>query len=148
MSKTNSHETQYLTHIFTNGAIANVGDASGLPAAATVGSLFLRLYTSAVAVTDSVIGTEASYTGYVQETIARNGTNWTVSGNNVENTLDIDFPQNTGSSQTIRYWALWKTSGGTLDTDRLYHGQFTADLVVGTNVTPKITATSLDITED
>lgn len=148
MSKTNSHETQYLTHLFTNGAIANVGDASGLPAAATEGNVYLRLYTSAVAVDDSTIGTEASYTGYVQETIPRNASDWTVSGNNVTNTLDIEFPQNTGSSQTIRYWALWKTSGGTLDTDRLFHGQFTADLVVGTNVTPKIAATALSITED
>lgn len=148
MSKTNSHETQYLTHIFTNGAIANVGDGAGLPVSATEGNFFLRLYTSAIAVDDATIGTEASYTGYSQETIPRNATNWTVSGNNVTNALLIEYPQNTGASETIRYWSLWKTSGGTLDTDRLFWGQFTSDLVVGTNVTPQIPIGGLSLTED
>lgn len=148
MSKTNSHETQYLSHIFLNAAIVNVGDGTGLPVAATEGNLFLRLYTSAIAVDDSTIGTEASYTGYVQETIPRNASDWTVAGNNVSNTKLIQFPQNTGSSETIRYWSLWKTTGGTLDTDRLFHGQFTTDLVVGTNITPEIPIGDIDITED
>ena len=148
MSKTNSHETQYLNHIFTNAAIANVGDGTGLPVAATEGNLYLRLYTSAVATSDSVIGTEAAYTGYVQETIPRNATDWTVAGNNVSNTKLVGFPKNTGASETIRYWALWKTSGGSTDTDRLFWGQFTSDLVVGTNITPEIPIGSIDITED
>ena len=148
MSKTNSHETQYLSHLFTNAAIANVGDGAGLPVAATEGNLYLRLYTSAIAVDDSTLGTESTYTGYVQETMPRNASDQTIAGNNVSNALLISFPQNTGASETIRYWALWKTSGGTLDTDRLYWGQFTSDLVVGTNITPEIAIGALDITED
>lgn len=148
MSKSNSFETQFLQHLFENASIANVGDASGLPASATEGSFYLRLYTSAVAVNDSTIGTEASYTGYTQQTLARNNTVWTVSGANVQNANDISFPQNTGASQTIRYWALWKTSGGSADADRLFWGQFDSDLVVGTNVTPKILAGGLSLTED
>ena len=148
MSKTNSHETQYLNHIFVNSAIANIGDGSGLPAAATEGNFFLRLYTSAVAVDDSTIGTEAAYTGYVQVTQPRNVSDFNVSGAVVDNVLLIGFPKNTGASETIRFWALWKTTGGTLDTDRLFHGQFTSDLVVGTNVTPEIAIGQWSITED
>ncbi len=148
MSKTNSHETQYLNHIFVNSAIANIGDGTGLPVAGTEGNFFLRLYESSTAVTDSVIGDETAYTSYVQVTIPRNSSDFNVSGDKVDNVLLIGFPQNTGSSVTIRYWALWKTTGGSTDTDRLFHGQFTADLVVGTNVTPEIAVGQWSITED
>ncbi len=148
MSKTNSHETQYLNHIFVNSAIANIGDGTGLPVAATEGDFFLRLYTTAVAVDDSTLGTEAAYTGYVQVTMPRNASDFNVSGAVVDNVQLIGFPQNTGASETIRYWALWKTTGGSTDTDRLFWGQFTADLVVGTNVTPEIAIAAWSITED
>lgn len=148
MSKTNSHETQYLNHIFVNSAIANIGNAAGLPVSGAEGDFFLRLYESSTAVTDSVIGDETAYTGYVQVTMNRNVTDYNVVGNKVDNVLLIGFPQNTGGSVTIRFWALWKTTGGTLDTDRLFHGQFTSDLVVGTNVTPEIAIGQWSITED
>ena len=148
MSKTNSHENQYLLHIFQNSAIANIGNAGGLPVSGVEGDFFLRLYESSTAVTDTVIGDETAYTGYVQETIPRNSSDFQVVANVVDNVLLIGFPQNTGASVTIRYWALWKTTGGTLDTDRLFWGQFTSDLVVGTNVTPEIAVGQWSITED
>ena len=46
MSKSNSFETSLLQHIFNNTAIANVGDATGLPASATAGSLWVSLHTA------------------------------------------------------------------------------------------------------
>ena len=148
MSKTNSHETQYLNHIFVNSAIANIGDGTGLPVAATEGNFFLRLYEETTAVSDSVIGDETAYTSYVQVTMPRNASDFNVSGDKVDNVQLIGFPKNTGSSVTIRYWSLWKTTGGGTDTDRLFHGQFTSDLVVGTNVTPEIAIGQWSITED
>lgn len=148
MSKTNSHETQYLSHIFVNAAIANIGDGTGLPVAGTEGNFFLRLYTSAITVDDGTLGTEAAYTSYVQVTMPRNASDFNVSGNSVDNVQLIGFPKNTGSSETIRFWALWKTTGGSTDTDRLFWGQFTSDLVVGTNVTPEIAIGQWSITED
>ena len=55
MSKSNSFENQILLHIFNNTAITDIGDALGLPASATAGNLYIRLYTDAVVVDDSTI---------------------------------------------------------------------------------------------
>ena len=109
-SKSNEFENQLLLHIFNNSAIANVGDAAGLPVAATAGSLYVRLYTSAVAVDDATIGTECAYTGYVQYgvAVARSGAGWTVSGNNASNAAIVTFGACTALSETIRYFAIWK----------------------------------------
>lgn len=45
MSKSTAFETAFLNHIFANAAIANVGDATGLPASSTAGSLYFSLHT-------------------------------------------------------------------------------------------------------
>ena len=46
MSKTNTWETGLLELLFTNTTFAGVGDATGLPGAATAGSLYFSLHTS------------------------------------------------------------------------------------------------------
>lgn len=150
MSKSDSFETDLLNHLFNNVAIANVGDASGLPAAATVGSFWVRLYTSAVTVDDSTIGTEAAYTGYVAGgvAVARSGAGWTISGNNCSNTAAITFGACTAGSETIRYFAIWKDNSTGTDSHRLYWGQLTSDLAVSSGITPEFAIGALDINED
>src|SRR5882762_5387367 len=60
-----------LTHLFTNGSITLVGDATGLPASATVGSLYLSLHTADPGVTGDQTTSEATYTSYARVAVAR-----------------------------------------------------------------------------
>jgi hypothetical protein len=150
MSKSNSFETQLLQHLFNNAAIAKMGDATGLPAAATAGSLYVRLYTSAVVVDDATIGTECAYTGYVAKgvAVARSAGGWTIAGNNASNTAAITFGACTAGSETVRYFAIWKDNTSVADAERLYWGQLTSDLAVSTGITPEFAIGALDVNED
>jgi hypothetical protein len=150
MSKSNSFETQLLQHLFNNTSIANVGDATGLPAAAAPGNLYVRLYTSAVVVDDATIGTECAYTGYVARGVAvpRTAGGWTVAGNNASNTAAVTFGACSAGSETVRYFAIWKDNTTTADAQRLYWGQLTSDLAVSAGITPEFAIGALDVNED
>lgn len=150
MSKSNSFETTLLQHIFNNVALTDIGDASGLPAAATPGNLYVRLYTSAVVVDDATIGTECAYTGYVALGVAvpRTAGGWTVAGNNASNTAAVTFGACSAGSETVRYFAIWKNNTSTVDADRLYWGQLTSDLAVSAGITPEFAIGALDVNED
>jgi len=150
MSKSNSFENDFQKHIFQNAAIANIGDTTGLPAAGAAGNLYVRLYTSAVAVDDATIGTECAYTGYVAKgvAVARTSGGWTVSANSVSNAAAIPFGACTAGSETIRYFAIWKNNTSTADAERLYWGQLTADLAVSSGITPDFAIGALVINED
>lgn len=143
MSKTNTFETDFLEHVFNNLAIANVGDASGLPAAATAGSLYVALYT--VAPTDSTSGTEATFGGYARQAVARSAGGWTVSGNQVSNTAAITFPQATSGSETITSFSIMTASSGG---DMLFYGTLGTSRAVSTGVTLEFAAGALTVTED
>ena len=94
MSKSSAFENSLLLLLFNNTAIANIGDASGVPAAATAGNLYIRLYTSAITVDDDTIGTECAYTGYIPFGVAvpRSGAGFTVSANNASNATNKPSP--------------------------------------------------------
>ncbi len=149
MSKSNSFETDFLELVFNNTNIANIGDATGLTCA-TVGSFWVRLYTSAVTVDDSTIGTEAAYTGYVQYgiSVARTSGGWTIAGNNCSNTAAITFGACTAGTETIRFFAIWKDGADVTDAYRLFWGQLTSDLAVSSGITPEFAIGDLDINED
>ena len=150
MSKSNSFENDFQKHIFQNAAIADIGNAAGLPAAGAAGNLYVRLYTSAVAVDDATIGTECVYTGYVAKGVAvpRTSGGWTVSANSVSNAAAITFGACTAGSETIRYFAIWKNNTSSADAERLYWGQLTADLAVSSGITPDFAIGALVINED
>ena len=142
-SKTDAFETDFLEHIFQNAAIANIGDASGLPASATEDSLYIALFTTSP--TDSTAGTEAAYTGYARIAVARNSSNWTVAGNNASNTNAITFPEATAGSETENgFGILTAITGG----DLLFYGDLDSPLAVSVGITPNIPAGDLDINED
>lgn len=150
MSKSNSFETNLLNHIFNNAALANVGDAAGLPSSTTAGNLFVRLYTNAVVVDDATIGTQAAYTGYVAGGVAvpRSAAGWTVVGNNASNAAAITFGAATAGTETIRYFAIWLNNSTNTDSHRLYWGQLTSDLAVSSGITPEFAIGALDVNED
>ena len=114
-----------------------------MPAAATEGSLWVALFTTTPS--DSTAGTEAAYTGYARVAVARNSSNWTVSGNNCSNTNAITFPEATAGSETENgFGILTAASGG----DLLFWGALDASLAVSAGITPNIPVGDLDINED
>lgn len=67
-----------LNHYFLNSSITLVGDATGLPAAATVGSLYVSLHTADPGVGGDQSTNEATYTSYARVAVARTTGGWTI----------------------------------------------------------------------
>ncbi len=150
MSKGNAFETSLLLLLFNNTTIADIGDAGGILKSVADGSFWIRLYTDAVVVNDSTIGTEAAYTGYVNGgvAVARTTGGWTIAGDNASNAAAITFGAATAGSETIRYFAIWKDNSTGTDSFRVYWGQLTSDLAVSNGITPEFAIGALDVNED
>ena len=148
-SKTDTFENQLLLLLFNNTTIANIGDGTGIEGSTVPGSFYVRLYTSAVAVDDSTLGTEAAYTGYVQYgvAVARSGAGFTVAASNASNAAAITFGAST-SSETIRYFGIWKTNVDETLANRIMWAQLDSDLAVSTGITPEFAIGDLDVNED
>jgi len=149
-SKSNSLENQFLLLMLNNTDIANVGDVSGIKGSTVVGDLYLRLYTDAIVVDESTIGTECAYTGYVQYgvAVARTAGGWAIVANSVSNAAAVTFGACSAGSETIRYFSIWKTNVDETEANRLWWGQLGSDLAVSTGVTPSFAIGAIVVTED
>lgn len=145
MSKSNTFENDLLLLIFNNTNAANVGDATGLRGSTTAGSLYLSLHTSDPGEAGDQTTNEIAYTSYARATVARSGSGFTVSGNSVTLTSNVDFPAGTGGSGTATHFAVGTALSGTGKV--LYKGTITPNIVCGNGVTPRLT-TGTTITED
>lgn len=146
MSLSNTFETALLNHIFNNAAIANVGDATGLPGSATAGSLYVSLHTADPGEAGTPTTSEATYTGYARVAVARSAGGWTVSGANAVNAAAINFPAATAGSNTLTHFGISTSASGpgTL----LLSGALTASLSVSAGITPSFAAGQLTVTAD
>jgi hypothetical protein len=145
MSKSNAFETALQQLIFENAAIANVGDASGLRATTTAGSLFFSLHTSSPGEAGDQTTNEIAYTSYARVAVARSTAGWTVTGNTTAVDANVTFPAGTGGSGTATHWGIGTlTSGAGL---LLYYGAISPSIVCGSGVTPQLTAGNC-VTED
>jgi hypothetical protein len=145
MSKSNAFETALLGLIFENVAIANVGDASGLRATTTAGSLYFSLHTASPGEAGDQSTSEVAYTSYARVAVARSTAGWTVTGNASAADANVTFPAGTGGSGTATHWGLGtsSTGAGLL----LYYGAISPSIVCGSGVTPQLTAGNV-VTED
>ncbi len=143
MSKSNLHETDYLKLVFNNIAIANIGDASGIQPSATVGSLYIALYSTDP--TDTDIGTEIVYTSYARQAVPRSVAGFTVSGNQVTNAAVITFPTSTGGSDTATHFAIRTALAAG---DLIGSGALTSSIAINTSDIPKFNIGDLKVTED
>lgn len=143
MSASNSFETDLLKHIFTNIAIAGIGDASGLPPSAANGSLYISLHTSDPGEAGDQASSEVNYTSYARVAVGRNTSSWSVSGNTVSNLAAITFPAATGGSSTATHFGIGanSTGGGYL----LFSGPLGASLSISNGITPQIPVANLVI---
>jgi hypothetical protein len=145
MSKSNAFETALLGLLFENTAMANVGDAGGLRATTTAGSLYVSLHTADPGEAGDQTTSEATYTSYARVAVARSSAGFTVTGNAVALDADVVFPAGTGGSGTATHWGIGTLSSGA--GVLLYKGAISPTIVTGNGVTPRLTAGTV-VTED
>jgi hypothetical protein len=147
MSLVNDLENKLLLLLFNNTGIANIGDATGLPGSSGAGSSQLSLHTSALDDTSTVLtSNEVAYTGYARPTQTRNGSGWTVSGNNASNAALVQFGEmSAGGPDTVVHLGVGLIATG--DVLRI-HADLDADLVINNGINPQFAIGALDINVD
>ena len=146
MSKTNTCENSLLLLIFNNTDFAGIGDAGGLQNSAAAGSLYVSLHTADPTDAGTQTSSETAYTGYARVAVARSGAGWTVTGNSVSPTANVDFGECTASpGGALTHFGVGTDSSGagTL----LYKGTLTPNITMAVGVIPRVKTTST-ITED
>lgn len=148
MSATNQFELDVLELLFTNVTAPNIGDGTGI-AGGTAGSIQVSLHTAALADTDTLTtASEAAYTGYGRETVARSGAGWTVASpggvGTVDNDALITFGTSTTSETETDFGLTMQTAGNFLQ----IYGALTASLAVSNGVTPEFAIQALAVTLD
>jgi hypothetical protein len=146
MSKSNTFENELLLHIFNNADIANIGDAAGLQNSTAAGSLYLALHTADPGEAGTATTNEIAYTGYARQAVARSAAGFTVSGNAVTLTNNVDFPEMTGGAGGLvtHFSVVKEVSGASVI---LYSGTTDPDITISTGVIPRLKAAT-SITED
>lgn len=146
MSKSNTFENELLLHIFNNADIPDIGDAAGLQNSVANGSLFLSLHTSDPGEAGTQSTGEIAYTGYARQPVARTAGGFTVSGNTVTLTSNVDFPEMTGGAGgLVTHFAVGKAVSGA--TVVLYKGSVSPTITISAGVTPRLKAAT-SVTED
>jgi len=146
MSKSNTFENSLLLLLFNNTAITDIGDAGGLRATATAGSLWVAFHTADPGEAGSAITSETAYTGYLRVAVARSGAGWVVTGNSLSPAANVDAPECTASAGgPITHFSVVNTSSGAGII--LYSGTMTPNITMAVGVIPRLKSTTT-ITED
>ena len=145
MSKSNTHENDYLLLMFNNTTMTLVGDAAGILQSAAAGSLYFSLHTSDPGEAGDQTTNEVAYTSYARVAVARSGAGFTVSTNTVALVANVTFPAGTGGTGTATNWGLGTSSSGAGKLH--YKGAISPSIVCGNGVTPQLTAGTV-VTED
>ena len=146
MSASNAFETAFLTLLFNNTNLANIGDATGLRGSTTAGSFYISLHTADPGETGGPTTSEATYTGYARIAIARSGAGWTISGNTVSNAALAAFAACTAGSNTITHFGIVSTASGA--GDLMGSGALVASLAVSSGITPSFAIGQITATFD
>lgn len=146
MSKSNTFENDLLLLLFNNTAIADIGDAGGLRATVSAGSLYWSLYTADPGEAGTAVTNETAYTGYLRVAAARSGAGFTVTGGSVSPPANVDFGECTAlPGSPITHFGIVNTSSGA--GKLMYKGTMTPNVTMAVGVIPRIKSTST-ITED
>jgi len=143
MSKGNTFENDWMKLIFQATAIANIADNA---AVSPLTNLYISLHTVDPGEAGDQSTSEANYTSYARVVVLRTAVGWTISNNQAVNAATISFPQATGGSSTVTYFAVGTASSGAGKI--LYSGALTAQLAITTGITPSFAAGALIVTED
>lgn len=146
MSATNVFENGLLSLIFENANYANVGDATGLRGSTTAGVFYISLHTATPNETGDQTTSEANYTSYAREDVARSTAGWSVTAGVADNDAAITFPAATGGSSTVTHFGIGSavSAAGNL----FMYGALGASLAVSDGITPAFAIGALDVTLD
>jgi hypothetical protein len=146
MSKSNAAENSLLLLLFNNTDFALIGDAAGLQNSVAEGSFYVSLHTADPGEAGDQSTSETAYTGYARVAVARSSAGWTVTGNSVSPTANIDFGECTAlPGAAITHFGVGTDSSGV--GVLLYYGTVTPNIAMAVGVIPRIKTTST-ITED
>ena len=137
MSLGNTAQSDLLKLVFQNTNWANLGDATGLRGSTTAGSFFISLHTANPAAGGAQNTSEAAYTSYARQAVARSSGAWTISGSSPTqsaNAAAVNFPQATGGSETETYFVVGRDTSGAGEI--LWFGALTSSLAVSNNILP------------
>lgn len=143
MSKSNATETAVLALVFNATTWDGIAEND---TSSPNTNLYVALHTADPGEAGTQATNEATYTSYARVAVARDAGGWTVSGNSVTNAALVQFPQCTGSTNTITHVSVGLGSSGS--TAILYKGALSASLSVSSGIQPQFSATTLTITED
>ena len=141
MSKGNTFENDLLQLIFNAVTITGLARDDTSP----LTNLYVSLHTADPGEAGNQQTSEAAYTSYARQPVARTSSGWTVSANSVSPVSDITFPQATGGSETITHFAIGTVVSGTGKI--LYSGTLSPNIAVSNGVQPIVKSTST-VTED
>lgn len=145
-SATDATENGLLSLIFENADFANVGDATGLRGSSTAGVFYISLHTANPNETGNQTTSEAAYTSYARQSVARSTAQWSVASGVADNDNAINFPAATGGSETETHFGIGSDVSGTGNLN--FWGALTAGLAVSSGITPSFAAGALDVTLD
>jgi len=141
MSKGNSCENSLLLLIFNATTFGEIAENDTTGPAAT---LTVALHTADPGEAGTQLTSETAYTGYARVGVARNAGGWTVTGNSVSPTANIDFGECTAvPGAALTHFSVGTGTGNFL----LYSGTLTPNITVAVSVIPRVKTTST-ITED
>ncbi len=144
--KANGFITDLITLLFNNTSMANYGDAGGILHSAAAGSFYISLHTADPGAAGGQNTSEAAYTGYVRQAVARSSAGFTISGQNIVLAADVTFPIGSAGGETCTYVGVGRDSG-TGAGKLLYRCTLTPNIVTGNGITPIVKAGGTGITE-
>ena len=140
---TNAFEDAILSLIFTNADAANIGDATGLRGSSTAGVFYISLHTGEPGETGTQTTSEANYTDYARESVARSTAGWTVTSGTCDNDAAITFTVASGGSSSVTHFGIGSDASGT--GNLFIYGATSGTLAVSTGITPEFAAGALDV---
>ena len=142
MSIANDSENDLLKLIFNATAIANLADNA---ASSPLTNIACALHTADPGDSGTMSTSEAAYTSYAREDIARTTGGWTAStAGSTSPVSNIAFTAGTGGGGTATHFSTGYTGGGA--TTILFSGTVTPNIVMGNGITPELsTATTITL---
>lgn len=149
MSKSNTWENGIVGLLFNNTAFTSVGDASGLTATGTPGSLYISLHTADPGEAGNQSTNEVTtgeYNTYARVAVARSGAGWTVTNDQATNAATISFAASTGGTgATVTHYGIGTDSSGA--GKLLYSSTISPNKSITSGDTPSISAGAIVVTE-
>ena len=143
----NTAESDLLKLLFQNVSWANVGNAGGLLQSSVAGSFYIELSTGALSGSSTQSTTEAAYTNYSRQAVARSSGGWTVTGSaptTAENAGAITFPTCGVTGETEVAASIGRDSSSTGEV--IFWGALTSNLAVSNGITPSFAINALAAT--